>query len=368
MIAAAPVQASTLTLGVERITYTEVTFLAGPMGGITLPDSTTVVKNATASITVPDNPAWLIDGDIELTYDIINDVLDDYSYGNTVQSWPSGWGFISDQLIQYDNDSVIIRELSGTGWLTPDSPNLNRSPFDFTYQNETNSIFVDGYVPEVALSCLSVGCDIIVEAESIISLDFDGLLAVLDNLLVNPDVSPTPDFVNFLSNLQQTAAALQLLDSSFELYPFLGVDFDAVDVRISAAAELSVANSNSSTVDADVTGAATATSTEPEQLFSTAYVEESTPEAESIADSSITLGSGPINLLPSANISPEFPLGEITLEPGLITSLNSSVSEDSYSENDDNNAQDVPEPSMVIGFLGTAALFARQRSKQTATR
>ncbi|MEM9266503.1 MAG: hypothetical protein AAGA46_13345 [Cyanobacteria bacterium P01_F01_bin.13] len=330
VIAAAPAQAGTLTFGLEVDTSTQVTFgpfLAGrTVGGITLPDSINLVANdVTESFTVLDDPTQVTDGDIELTYDMLNGVLED-SYSAPLQSLLDGFGLTFDQVLQSVDDIFTVTQFSGTGLLTSDSSDLignsnNPSPFNITYANETNSVVVDGYAPKVALSCLSATCDITGNVSFSVGLVISEFVTFTSSLLADSSVTLTPEATTALGGLQQSAVLLQQLDPSLEV-----LDLAAVVSTISATTELLEVNPNDSVTDVE----------DP------TVVEETTPEEQPTPED------------PTAG-------GSITLETGPITFPSDDAG-------DYNDAQDVPEPSIMLGILATVALFSRQRSKQIATR
>ncbi|MEM8614189.1 MAG: hypothetical protein AAGF93_19365, partial [Cyanobacteria bacterium P01_H01_bin.105] len=168
LVAGTPVQASTLSFNFELDTSAEVElsslFAGRTLGDITLPDSIDVMaEDVTGSFTVLDDLAQVTDGDIELNYNFLNGALS--SYEATLDSLLSSFGFTSEQALQSVDNLFAVTQFSGNGVLTSDSfdvagnPN-NPSPFNLTYNNQTNSVVIDGYSKKVAASCLSANCDI----------------------------------------------------------------------------------------------------------------------------------------------------------------------------------------------------------------
>lgn len=307
LMAAVPAQASTLTFDVKANASLDVglsPFLAGrTLGDITLPNSLDIDTNdVTGSFTVLDDPAQLTDGDIELTYDVIDSLLGD-SYSTTIQSLLGGFGLTPSQALQSADDIFTITNFTGNGVLTSQAPGLigdpdNPSPFDIIYKRGVNSLLLDGFDTEVAESCLSNTCLITGNISFGVGLVLGEFVTFTSDLLANSNVPLSSATRDAITGLQQTAADIK------DFTPIL--DIATVVASVSATTEL--------------VGA--------------------TPSGTAVG------GDTPVDL--------STPGGSVDITTGVIAVA------------DSDGTQDVPEPSIILGLLGTAALIKGGRKKTVA--
>lgn len=341
LLAAVPAQASTLTFGVKANASLDVTlspFLAGgTFGGITLPDSLDVAaNNVTGSFTVLDDPAQFTDGDIELNYSLINDLLGTSS-STALQSLFGSVGLTPSQVLASVDDLFTITQFTGNGVLTSEAPTLvgdpdNPSPFNILYKGGSSSLLLEGYDTGVAESCLSATCQITGNVSFGVGLVLGEFVSLTSGLLVNSNVTLSLEARNVIASLQQAAAVMQLFGPT--------LDIAQVVANVSATTEFVEANPNGTVEDigANVTGglltAAATTGGQQQPILSSLLTDSSPVEPPVVADP-------PFSSPPT--IPPTGPL----------------ISPDQGS----NAPQDVPEPSILLGLLGTAMLVKRSYKK-----
>lgn len=336
---AVPAQASTLTFGVDANASLDVNlspFLAGrTLGGMTLPDSIDVdATNVVGSFTVLDDPAQFTDGDIELNYSLLDDLLGD-SYSTALQSLLGSFGLTPSQALQSVDDIFTITQFSGNGLLTSEAPTLvgdpdNPSPFNILYKGGSSSLLLEGYDTEVAESCLSATCQITGNVSFGIGLVLGEFVTLTSGLLANSNISLAPEARSALASLQQTAAVMQAFGPT--------LDIAQVVANVSATTELVGANPNGTVEDigANVTGglltAAVTTGGQQQPILSKLLADNPPVDPPAVVDTSVA----------DPPVSPTIPL---TTNQGK------------------NTPQDVPEPSILLGLLGTAILVKRSHKK-----
>lgn len=398
LIAAAPADASTLSFDFQLEASADVElsplFAGRTLAGITLPDSINVTADeVTGSFVALDDLAQVTDGDIELNYDFISGALDD-SYVAVLESILADFGLTVDQTLQSFDDLFNVTQFNGSGILTSESfdvagdPN-NPSPFDINYDNQTNTVVIDGYSNKVATSCFWADCGITATVSYGVSLVIGEFVTFTGDLLANPNISLSDEAVDAISGLQRVASLIQMVAPSLD-----AINVATVTATISADTEFVAENPNGSAddVSVDVTGGAlTVTATtdgQSEELLSMQYPEgaESTA-AEKLSEPTGTLLTAVETQLPGASLTttskasimPQLSMDAEAdvIKPAVVEAPSSggavvltapSPIIASVSKTDDNEAQDVPEPSIVLGFLGTAAWMAkRSRSRRAAS-
>lgn len=335
VLAAVPAQASTLTFGAKAKASLDVSLsplLAGrTLGGMTLPDSLNVdADNVTGSFTVLDDPAQFTDGDIELGYGLVNDLLGD-SYSTALQSLLGNFGLTTSQALQSVDDIFTITQFTGNGVLTSQAPALaidpdNPSPFNIRYKGDSSSLLLEGYDTEVAESCLSATCRITGNVSFGVGLMLGEVVTLTSNLLANSNVSLSSEARNAIGSLQQIATMMQAFGPT--------LDIAQVVANISATTEFVEANPNGTVEDlgATVTGGlltATATTGGQQQPILSQLLADSSADVTAAADA---LDSG------------------------------SSVTTPVTSQ-DGSSPQDVPEPSVLLSLLGVGLLIKRSCQK-----
>ena len=350
LFAAPPAAASTLSFDFQLNSSTEVElnslFLAGrTFGDITVPDSlNATASDVTGSFVVIDDLSQVSDGDIELDDDFLESLLDG-SYLATVESiLVEELGLTLDETLESADDLFTITEFSGSGVLTSDAievvgdPN-NPSQFDINYNSDTNSITVDGYSNKVATSCLFADCGITADVTYGFGLVIDEFVSFTDDLLANPNIALGDETIETIVGLQSLASLLQLAAPSLEV-----ITLATATSTISANTQFVAADPNGSIddVSAEVTGGTVTvvatTDGQEEEIFVAQYGEE--------IDSVIQMvESTPPQASPT--VTPKTP---VAIAQAVKTS--------------EKEAEAVPEPSIVVGFLGLAAWMAKRSRKQ----
>lgn len=350
LIATTPVQASTRTYDFDAVTSVSVEFeqlwVGQDLNGFTVPNRIDVIaQEMIGSFTVLDDPAQITDGDIEFNSGLFENLLGD-SYDATLTSFLGGFGLTSSQLQQSVDGLFNITGFTGGGELVSQDPALagdpdNPSGFDITYNNATNSVLVDGYDTDVATSCLSAVCEIEGGVTFGVSLVVSEFITFTGNLLNNSNVTLTPETRNALTDLLADATLAQQLLNITE------IDLATVSAGIEASTVLASVDPNGSAADIgiDITSgsllAVATTGDSQEVLFSQQW--EPAPTLDVPVDNSgggsgtETPGSGPIDV------------------PGIPS-------------NGGSTPQGVPEPSMLLGFLGAAAFLVKQGKQKMIVR
>ncbi|MEL6937191.1 MAG: PEP-CTERM sorting domain-containing protein [Cyanobacteria bacterium J06607_17] len=361
LMAVAPAQAGTLTFDFEIDTASTVTF--GPLlgglslggfglDGVTVPDSLGVTAEGVAgNFTVLDDSAQFIDGSIDLDYDgLVEDVLSS-SYVAMAQAFLGNYGLTASQVVESVDALFDVDQFTGGGVLESKDFTLlgNPSPFNISYDGETNSLAIDGYSTEVAESCLSTTCLLDGNVSFGVSLVLSELVTVTGDLLANSSLSLGQETRAAIANLQQMATIAQLFGPT--------VSLSSVTTEFSAITDLASSDPAGSELAFEVTDGlvtATATSgTEQAQIFSQSLAPvEKTPVAGELAADAIVASTSAIAPGGSLTVT----TGPITRSTALVTSAGGS------------DAQDVPEPSILVALLGLAGLVFKRNRKQVVTR
>ncbi|MEL6231262.1 MAG: hypothetical protein AAFR24_15230, partial [Cyanobacteria bacterium J06627_3] len=337
LMAVAPAQAGTLTFDFEIDTASTVTF--GPLlgglslggfglDGVTVPDSLGVTAEGVAgNFTVLDDSAQFIDGSIDLDYDgLVEDVLSS-SYVAMAQAFLGNYGLTASQVVESADALFDVDQFTGGGVLESKDFTLlgNPSPFNISYDGETNSLAIDGYSTEVAESCLSTTCLLDGNVSFGVSLVLSELVTVTGDLLANSSLSLGQETRAAIANLQQMATIAQLFGPT--------VSLSSVTTEFSAITDLASSDPAGSELAFEVTDGlvtATATSgTEQAQIFSQSLAPvEKTPVAGELAADAIVASTSAIAPGGSLTVT----TGPITRSTALVTSAGGS------------DARDVPEP------------------------
>ncbi len=361
LMAVAPAQAGTLTFDFEIDTASTVTF--GPLlgglslggfglDGVTVPDSLGVTAEGVAgNFTVLDDSAQFIDGSIGLDYDgLVEDVLSS-SYVAMAQAFLGNYGLTASQVVESADALFDVDQFTGGGVLESKDFTLlgNPSPFNISYDGETNSLAIDGYSTEVAESCLSTTCLLDGNVSFGVSLVLSELVTVTGDLLANSSLSLGQETRAAIANLQQMATIAQLFGPT--------VSLSSVTTEFSAITDLASSDPAGSELAFEVTDGlvtATATSgTEQAQIFSQSLAPvEKTPVAGELAADAIVASTSAIAPGGSLTVT----TGPIVRSTALVTSAGGS------------DAQDVPEPSILVALLGLAGLVVKRNRKQVVTR
>ncbi|ESA36421.1 hypothetical protein N836_00675 [Leptolyngbya sp. Heron Island J] len=363
LLVAAPAAASTLSFDFQLNSSTEVelsSFLAGrTFSNATVPNSLNATANdVTGSFIVLDDLTQVSDGDIELDDDFIDNLLDG-SYMATVESiLVEELGLTLDQTLESVDDLFTITEFSGGGVLTSEAievvgnPN-NPSQFDITYDSETNTITVDGYSNKVATSCFWADCGITADVTYGFGLVIDEFISFTDDLLANPNIALGDETTEIIIGLQRSAAFIQWLAPSLE-----AITLATVTSTIAANTQFVAADPNGSIddVSAEVTGGTltvlATTDGQEEELFVAQYGEE--------IDTHTTEGLVTVAQLETVKSTPP--------QASLSVTSKTPVTIAQAFKSSDKEAEAVPEPSIVVGFLGLAVWMAKRSRKQGMVR
>lgn len=370
LMATASAQASTRTFDFEADTSVKVEFeqlwVGRDISGFTVPNRIDVVgDNVMGSFTVLDDPAQITDGDIELNYGLFDNLLGS-SYNATLDSFLSGFGLTSSQARQSADDIFNITGFTGNGELTSQDPSLagdpnNPSAFNITYNNGTNSVLINGYDTDVAESCLSAACQFTGDISFGVSLVVSEFVSFTGDLLNNSNVTLTPEARSSLNNLLSYASLVQILN------PTAVLDLATVTANVNASTDLASTNANGSSADIAVNvtnGSLIATATTgntQEQLFNRqlSVAPPSNPPAITQQLSPAPTSGSPSNSGTTSGSPSSGGSGSVIPGPST-TNLPSSLGSGNPIP------QDVPEPSIMLGLLGTAAFLAKQGKKKTA--
>ena len=382
LMAVAPAQAGTLTFDFEVDAASTVTFnplLGGfslgsfDLYGVTVPDSLGVTADDVAgSFTVLDDPAQFTDGSIDLDYGFVDDVLSS-SYGAMAQALLGNYGLTASQVVESADALFNVDQFMGGGVLESKDFTLlgNPSPFNIGYDSGTNSVVIDGYSTEVAESCLSTTCLLDGNVSFGVSLVLSELVTVTGDLLANSSLSLGQEATAAIANLQQMATIAQLFSPT--------VSLGNVVTEFSAISDVGSADPVGSDLAFDVTDglitAITTTGAQEEQIFSQSLATVSVELPEAIVETPMELTEvieiveKPVETPPvivaelaadAAAASTGTPSSPTTVITALLTTAVTSAS-------GDDDAQDVPEPSILVGLLGLAGLVVKRNQKRTVT-
>ena len=361
LLVAAPARATTLSFGYQTDTSAKIginPWLAGlTLDGVTIPETLDVsTTDVTGSFTVFDDITQVTDGDIELGYDVIGGVLGD-SYNATLESLLSGFNLTSEQAIETVDNLFTVTQFSGSGTLTSESfdvagdPN-NPSPFNINYNNQTNTVVIDGYSNKVATSCFLSDCGITANVSYGVGLVISEFVTLTGELLTNANIELSTEASNTIRSLQQSALFIQQLNPSLET-----LELATVLTNISATTEFVSVNPPGSAADEpsiELTSGtlvvSAATNGEPEQIYSAQYGE--TPAPALTAENWNTQAD---TVVKAASVAP-------SLQASLTITADTPIVPQLATEADD--TQDVPEPSILLGVLATV-WAVKQRPKNS---
>lgn len=384
LMTSAPAQAGTLTFGYEVDSRLQITFnplLAGnAFSGVTVPSSLWVTADdVTGSFTVLDDPAQFTDGSVVLGDGLLNDALLGSSYESMLDALLGDYGLTSSGVVASVDNLFTIDNFQGGGELVSKDFTLPLSPFTISYDDVTNAVIVDGYNTLVAESCLLTTCLLDGSVSYGVSLVLSEFITLTNGLLTNSSIALDSETTAAIANLQQTAAlasafgveTLELASVSVDYFDAItdpigadptgtGLDATVTDGLIeigingqedpifsqSLSSEVAAAAISTSTVDA---GGEAST---PPVVAVESTVETTEPP---VATSPITVALPPADEpVIVASTSAGGAISVTTSDLAITQSGSVSVSAD---------AQDVPEPSIILGLLGSAALIKRSRKK-----
>lgn len=357
LMAVAPARATTLSFGFQTDTSAEITInpllTSFDLSDFAIPETIDVsATDVTGSFTALDDITQVTDGDIELGYELIGGLLGD-SYNATLDALLSSLNLTPEQTFETADSLFTVTQFSGSGILTSDSfdvagdPN-NPSPFNVSYNDQTNSVVIDGYSNKVATTCFWSNCGITANVSYGVGVVISELVTLTDDLLTNADIELSAEAIDTIQSLQQSASIIQLLNPSLET-----LELATVLADVSATTEFISTNPPGSAADqlsADVTSGAltvsTTTNGQQEQIYSGQYGETTEPTvvAENWGD-----------LEADAIVKPA------STDPSLQASL--SFIADTQLSTDTGDTQDVPEPSIIVGLLGAAWAVKQGRRK-----
>ncbi len=384
VISVAPAEAGTLTFDFELDASSQVTFNSGLGGltleGVTIPDSLQVTADkVVGSFTVLDDPAQVTDGSLDLGSDFLDDALLSSTYNAMLESLLGDYGLTTSEVVQSVDDLFSISQFTGDGELTSKDFTLvnDTTAFDITYDDSTNAIAITGYDTDVAESCLSTTCLIDdVNLSFDVNLVLSEFINVTNELLTNSSISLSPETSEAIANLQQMAFFAQFLSPTLNLAT---VELES----FSAITSFDSSDPTGTDLDIEVTDgvitATTITGTEEEEIFSESF---GSPEDST---QSLTVVATPADVVkPTAVILPSetspWDSADPVTDPVTVTTKPTAVTNTpggsltittsgpiklaDAAAISTSDAQDVPEPSILIGLLGTAVLVKRGR-KQT---
>ncbi|NEQ54997.1 MAG: PEP-CTERM sorting domain-containing protein [Leptolyngbya sp. SIO3F4] len=200
-----------------------------------------------------------------------------------------------------------------------------------------------GYDTAVAESCLSTTCLLDGSISYGVSLVLSEFITITNDLLSNSNITLSQEATTAIASLQQTAQLAQLFGPTLNLATVAVDNFEVTTDPISA-------DPNGSKLDATVTGglitATTITGTQEEEIFSQSFASEVTSQT------SVTSGTKTSQTKDTSG-------GSVSITTTTVT-LNNNL------DDDGTDAQNVPEPSILLGLLGSAALIKRSRKKTIA--
>ncbi|MEM1252972.1 MAG: hypothetical protein AAGI69_11110 [Cyanobacteria bacterium P01_H01_bin.21] len=357
LIATVPASATTLSFGFQTDTSAEIIVnpLLTTLDDITIPEAIDVsATGVSGSFTVLDDITQVTDGDIELGYELVGGLLGD-SYDATLDALLSSLNLTPEQALETADTLFTVTQFSGSGILTSDSfdvagdPN-NPSPFNISYNNQTNAVVIDGYSNKVATTCFWSDCGITANVSYGVGVVIGELVTLTDELLTNPAIELSAEASNTIKSLQDSASMIQLLNPSLET-----LELATVLADISATTEFIRANPPGSAADqlsAEVTSGAltvsTTTNGQKEQIYSGQYGEttEPTVAAENWGD-----------------LEADAIVKTAAVDPSLQESLSFVADTPIIAQlaTDAGDTEDVPEPSIIVGLLGAAWAVKQSR-------
>lgn len=402
LMTSAPAQAGTLTFGYEVDSRLQITFsplLAGnAFSGVTVPSSLWVMADdVTGSFTVLDDPAQFTDGSVVLDDGLLNDALLGSSYGSMLDALLGDSGLTSSGVVASVDNLFTIDNFQGGGELVSKDFTLPLSPFTISYDDVTNAVIVDGYNTQVAESCLLTTCLLDGSVSYGVSLVISEFITFTNGLLTNSSIALDSETTAAIASLQQTAAlasifgveTLELASVSVEYFDAItdpigadptgtGLDATVTDGLIeigingqedpifseslgsevlanaASAVKITTADAGSEAAKSPVeTIESTVKTTEPVKPPIATYLTPAGTNKSVIVAS--TSAGGAISVTTSDLAISQS--GSVTIEPKGLTTL------ENWSEDGGTDPKDVPEPSILLGLLGSAALIKRSRKE-----
>ena len=376
LLLAAPARAGTLTFNYDVDSTLEVTFnplFAGnTFSGITVPNSLTVTADDVAgSFTVLDDTAQFTDGSLEFDYSLIDEAI--VGGDAILETLLGDYGLAAGQLLESADSLFNISQFQGGGILTSKDFSLpgNPSPFNISYSNTSNTVVIDGYDTDVAESCLSTTCLLDGNISYSVNLVLSEFVSLTSDLLTSTEITLSQEDSAAIANLQQIATLAQIFGPTLSLGTVAVNNFAATTDFVSADP---AGTALDATVPDGVITATTTTGTEQEQLFSASLAPELPPAESAVVDAeSETIPPAALeeDAVPAIASLPAITKPAVTVfqEPVIVASLEADAiaapaAAGAISSGDD--AQAVPEPSILLGLLGSAALLKRGRKKTAA--
>ncbi|MEA5462553.1 PEP-CTERM sorting domain-containing protein [Leptothoe sp. PORK10 BA2] len=359
-----PAQAGTLTFDFQVDATSTVTvnpFFGGmTLEGITVPNSLEVTADSVAGrFTVLDDPAQFTDGSVELSSDFLDDLLDS-SYSAMVEALLADYGFTSTQeVVQLGDNLFNISPFTGGGVLESKAFPFTPSAFNIGYDSVSNTAVLDGYNIAVAESCLSTTCLFDGNVSFGVSLVLSEFVTFTSDLLANSPVPLTPETTAAIANLQQIATLAQLFGPTLSL--------GTVSSDFSATTDPADAGLDAAITDGVIT-VTTTIGTEEEVVFSTSFAtaSEVTEVSTAVPELSTVLPPDLVALTSAVEDPLATALPDVIVAGGSGTTTSGPISLVTASFDGVPDSQDVPEPSILLGLLGTAALLKRGRKKTAA--
>jgi hypothetical protein len=336
-VAVAPASAGTLTYDVSASALAEITinpFLAGKtVGTYAIPGSLSVAANDLQfMVTVLDDPAQYADGEITLDYALASSLLDD-AYKVVVSSYLAGFGFTPATAITEVDDIFDLTNWLGGGTL---KKGTTETAFTIDYSPSTNALSVKNYDPAVVGSCTMGSCEIDATVSFGVAVIISEFLEFSTGFLADYGTELSPETVKAIITINQNLALAQALGLS-------SLTLAEIEATLEALTTVVATNPTGTDVGGIVkSGVVTATNKDTQELllvvdladhtdsslYSSTYEEESSYSSNSSA-------------VPSNTTVP------------VSTTLTSYSPEQTPAS--------VPEPGLVLGFLGVGAWMAKRR-------
>lgn len=384
LLTAVPAHAGTLTFGYQVDSDLQVTFnplLAGnAFSGVTVPSSVRVdATGVTGSFTVLDDPAQFTDGSVVLDDGLLNDALLGSSYESMLDAILGDYGLTSTEVVTSVDNLFTIDNFQGSGELVSKDFTLPLSPFTISYDDVTNAVIVDGYNTQAAESCLLTTCLLDGNVSYGVSLVLSEFITLTNGLLTNSSIALDAETTAAIASLQQTAALASLFGETFELVTVNVSKFSAITNPIGA-------DPTGTGLDATVTDGLieVAINGQEDPIFSTSLASEvsaseaateiptvdagseaTTPPVVTVASTVETpVVKPPITVvLPPSGTDQPVIVASTSAGGAISVTTSDLVIAQSSAVDVSEDAQDVPEPSILLGLLGSAALIKRSRKK-----
>ena len=336
VVAAAPAKAGTFTYSVSGSASADVEindiFAGQTLGGFVVPGNASLeVNDFSAIVTLLDDPAQFLDGDITLDYGLVSSWLDD-SYETIINSYFAGFGITPTQALEVADDIFDITNFSTTVAIFGDASAT--TSFDISYDNGANAFSITGYDLSVVEACVVSTCDFSVAVDYGIELNVGEFLDFSTTLL---DSQVLPE--NFATGLTQVRNGLALAQifglNSLELAS-ISADLDITTTLVGADANGTEADIALVVSDGTVVG-----SIDGEPILT-----QSLDEAVSLLPEIVDV------------VDAEIPIAQLPTVPETIVSNNVETND---------APQSVPEPGLLLGLLGTGAWMTKRITKLNRT-